>query len=318
MSAVLALSSAWGGDPERKQASIASARAALAAGPVVTCNPSLRLVAAGQANGPSNVYCAAYGTADPAELEIRAGLPVSTLMLASAALCGCQQWASTGEGDQRRPALVGGAEEAPIAALEAIRAGADPFALTRNYVVDLLGQLATLQDRVGKGLTPEQQALVRQLATLQDEGCTDPATFRAFRRTATAATDAATGDLDDTVLRFVEAVAWPLAGLTAELPEFLMHLQVELPSSLAPDLLSAAERATYDAFSALYLAASRRLKADPTLDAIAEYAKIETTPEFVAVNDPAFQDRLERLALVEAEAYAPFAVDLLIGAFRKA
>ena len=318
MSAVLALSSAWGGDPERKQASIASARSALAAGPTVMCNPTLWLGAAGQANGPSNLYCAAYGTADPAELEARAGLPVSTLMLASAALCGCQHWASTGEGDQRMPALVGGAEEAPIAALEAIRAGADPFALTRGYVVDLLGQLAAVHDRAGGGLTPEQQALVRQLATLHDEGCTDPATFRAIRRTATAATDAASGDLEGAVLRFVEAVAWPLAGLSAELPEFVMRLQVELRSPLAPELLTPAERATYDAFSALYLAASRRLKADPTLDAKAEYEKIESTPEFVAVNDPAFQVRLERLALVEAEAYAPFAVDLLIGAFRKA
>ena len=309
---------AWGGDPARKQASIAAARAALAARPVVTCSPALNLAEVGADRNWSNVYCAAYGTADPADLEAQAGLPVSVLLLASAALCGCQFMARTGVGDQRMPELVGGAKEAPIAALEAIRAGADPLALIRNYVVDLLRQMAGLHDCEGRGLTPEQQALVRQLATLHDESCTDRATFRALRRTAMAATDTATGDLEGTVLRFVESVAWPLAGLSTELIGSVMFLHIELRSPLAPEQLSPAERATGDALSALYLAAGQRLREDPAVDAKAEYAKIETTPEFAAVKDPAFQDRLERLALVEAEAYAPFAGDLLIGAFRKA
>lgn len=309
---------AWGGDPARKRASISAARAALAAGPVVMCGPTLGLGEAGQPNGASNVYCAAYGTADPAELESRAGLPASTLMLASASLCGCEHWAKVGDDDRRRLELVGRAQGAPIAALEAIRAGADPFVLLRNYVVDLLGELATLRDNNGRGLTSQQQALLRQLAMLHDEGCTDPVTFRALRRTATVATDAATSAMATTVLRFVESVTWPLGGLAAEMPEFTMRVHVALRSHLAPDRLSVAEQAVYDALTALYAGANERLMANPKLDANAEFGKIEATPEFVTVNGPAFRDRLEHLALVEAEAYAPFAVDLLIGAFRKA
>ena len=306
---------AWGGDPARKQASIAAARAALAAGPVVMCNPTLRLAEPGQADDVSNVYCAAYGTADPAELEARSGLPVGTLMLASAALRGCEHWSRVGVGV---PRLVGGTGEAPIAALEAIRAGADPVALARKYVVDLLRQIEAIRDRDGQGLTQDHRALVSHLATLHEEGCTDPATFRALRRTATAATDAAAGDLEGAVLRFAESVAWPLAGLVGELPEFAMRVHVELRSHLAPERPSPAERATLEAVSALYRAVYERQGADPKLDFNAEVARIEATPEFAAANDAAFQAQLERYDLVAAESYAPFAANLLIGAFRKA
>ena len=318
MSATDVHTGAWGGDPARKQASIAAARAALAAGRAMTCIPALRLSVAGQSDDPSNVYCEAYGTADLAELEARAGLSASTLMLASAALCGCQHWTRSGEGDRHIPGLVGGTKEAPIAALEAIRVGADPFTLTRNYVVDLLGHLATVRDNQGRCLTPEQQALVRQLATLHDAGCTDPARFRELRRTATAATDAATGDLEGPILRFVESVAWPLAGLSAELPEFVVYLHFDLRSLLAPESLSPADQAMRDALWALYEAAQEQFRANPKFDIKAELERIKSTREFAAVNAPAFQARVDHSELMEAEAYAPFATDLLTGAFRKA
>ena len=68
----------------------------------------------------------------------------------------------------------------------------------------------------------------------------------------------------------------------------------------------------------MYGATTERLQADPKLDLKAEFAKIEATPEFAAANDAAFQAQLEHYDLVAAEAYAPFAVELLIGAFRKA
>ena len=315
MTAAEALTGAWGGDLARKQASIAAARAALAAGQVVMCNPTLRLAEPGQADDVSNVYCAAYGTADPTELEARSGLPVGTLRLASAALCCCEHWSRVGVGV---PRLVGGTGEAPIAALEAIRAGADPVALARHYVVDLLRHLEAIRDRDGQGLIQDHQALVSHLATLHEEGCTDPATFRALRRTATAATDAAAGDLEGAVLRFAESVAWPLAGLVGELPEFAMRVHMELRSHLAPERRSPAERATLEAVSVMYVAANERFQANPKLDFKAEIAKIEATPEFATANDAAFQAKLEHYDLVAAEAYAPFAVELLIGAFRKA
>ena len=309
---------AWGGDPARKQAAIATARASLAAGPIVTCIPTPHLGDAGQPGDPSNVYCAAYGTADPAELEARAGLSAATLMLASAVLSACEYWEKAGEDGPHLPQMAAGTGEAPIAVLEAVPVGADPVALARNYVVDLLGWLGAIRDRDGRGLDPEQQRIVRELATLHGEGGADAARFRALRRTATAATDAATGDLAPAVFRFVEAAAWPLAGLAAELPEVVSQLHIGMRSLLAPERPSPAEQATIDALSALYRALNARTTAEPDLDFKAELAKIEATPEFVAAYDPAFVARIRRYDVVAADAYGPIAVERLIGAFRRA
>ena len=309
---------AWDGDAARKQASIAFARSALAARPSVFCIPTLRLGTAGQADDPSNVYCAAFGTADPSELESRSGLPASTLMLASAALSVCVRWDQAGEDMPRVPGLVAGAIEAPLNALEAIPVGADTLALARRYVVDLLGRLADPRNHGGRGLTAEHQALLRQLATLHDEGCTDPVAFRALRRAATGATDAATGDLARPALGFVESVAWPIEGLTEELPELVSRLHLDLRLKLLLEQQSPQECATLDALSDMYRAVSDRERVDLTFDAQAERERIETTPEYAAANEPALLARLDRNDLVATEAYAPFAVDLLIGAFRRA
>ena len=308
---------AWGGDAARKQASIAAARTALAAGPDVTYSASLKLASTGQAHYPSNVYCAAYGTADPVELEARAGLPASTLLLASAALGACEYWGWSSEGNGRVLRRAGVADDTPIAILEAIRTGADPLSVARHYVVDLLRALAAIRDRDGGSLAPDQQALVCQLATLHEEGCTDSAEFRAIRRTAVATTDAASGDVVTTVLGFAEAVAWPLPGLAGELPEFVMQAHYELRMHLAPERITAAEQSTIDALSALYGAAHKRVEADPTLDVAAEFAKVDASPEYAAVYAPAFVSRRERYERAAAEAYAPPAIDLLLGAFRK-
>lgn len=318
MSASNETAGAWGGDPLRKRTSIAAARKALESGPVVMCSPPLRLGAAGQANDPSNIYCAAYGTDDPAELEARAGVPTSTLMLVSATLGHCEYWAPTGEGDQRAPRMAAGLEGAPIDALEAIRAGADPTSLERCYVVDLLRRLTAIQDRGGRGLNHDQQALMRQLASLHDDGSTDPATFRAVRRMATEATDAATGELETTVLRFVESVAWPLGGLSAELPWITSRVNFELRTQLAPERPSVAEQATLEALATRYRALNERYEAEPDLDFKAELGKIKATPEFAAANEPAFMARLQGYDAAAVEAYAPFAVGVLVGAFSRA
>ena len=318
MSAAPVFSGAWGGDAARKQASVAAARAALAAGPAVTYFPSLKLTETGKVDAPSNVYCAAYGTADPVELEARAGLPAATLLLAAGALGACEYWGWSSEDGSRERRRVGAMHDAPIAALEAIRAGAESIALARHYVADLLRALAAMRDRDGRGPTPDQQALVRQLATLHEEGCTDPAKFRAFRRTAVAATDAATGDVATTVLGFAETVAWPLPGLAGELPEFVMQVHGDLRLHLAPERITPAEQATIDALSARYGVAHQRVQVDPTLDVEAEYAKVEASPEHAAVYAPAFVARLEHYERVAVEAYAPLAIGVLLGAFRRA
>ena len=309
-------SGAWGGDPARKQASIAAARAALEAGQVVVCAP--RLFLAGEHRDWSNVYCAAYRTTDPAELEARAGLPVSTLMLASAALVGCDYYVLRDNGMGRKLRLAENALEAPIAALEAIPVGTDTIALGRSYVIELLGRLERLRGPDGRGLTPEQRALPRRLATLHGEGSTDPVAFRALRRTATATTDAASVEIEAAIMAFVESLAWPLAGLTAELPDILQRGHQGLRAALAPERPTPVETTQLKAVDAMFDALDERRRAEPSLDTEAEVARIEATPEFAAVVDLAFQVRLEHYDALAAEAYAPFAVDLLLTAFRKA
>ena len=306
---------AWGGDPARKQASIAAADTALKAVPGVGASSRLRLVAADRIDDFSEVYSAAYGTADPAVLEARAGLPASTLMLASAALSGCNYSKYSSEGYVCGPLLVDRAIQAPIAALEAIRVGADPLSLARCYMVDLLGRLADLRDRDDRGLAPEHRALVSQLASAHDEGNADAAAFRPLRGAIMAVADSVTGDVEKAVLQFAESVAWPLASLTGELPGFVDGLHTGLSALLTPEPLSQADRATLDAPMALFRSIEARLKTDPGFDYITYF---RSSPEFKAVQDPAFQARLERSYRVAAEAYTPFAVDLLIGAFRKA
>ena len=307
---------AWGGDPGRKQASIAAARAALAVGPAVVCVP--RPFLATEHRDWGNVYCTAYRTTDPAELEARAGLPVSTLMLASAALSGCDYYVWAGDNMRHCKRLAGNALEAPIAALEAIPLGADTLALARCYVLDLLVRLERLRDLDGRGLTPEQRALPRRLATLHSEGSTDSVAFRALRRTAIAATDVATIEIEAAVMAFVESLAWPLAGVTDELPDILQRGHHGLRAALAPERPTPAEAAQMKAVDAMYDALQKRIWAEPGLDTKPEVARISATPESVAVWDTAFQVRLARYDLLAAEAYAPFAIDLLIGAFRRA
>jgi hypothetical protein len=318
MSAAEPLLGAWYGDPARKQASIAAARAALARDPAVTCDPTLSLGAPGHANAFSNVYCAAFGTADPAELEARAGLPASTLRLASAALLGCEYWERDPQGVPHAPRMCAGAEGAPLAALEAIPPGAHPMELARRYVVALLGAVAELHDRDGQGLAPERQALIYQLAALHEEGCADAAAFRALRYTSMRATDVATGDFAITALTFVESAAWPLASLAAELPLTTCRLHFELRVQTAPERPSPTEQATLESLWALHRAVDERPRVEPTLDRKAELARIEATPEYAAVYNPSFQARLVHYDRVAAEAYAPFALDLLLRAFRMA
>ena len=218
----------------------------------------------------------------------------------------------------RKLRLAENALEAPIAALEAIPVGTDTIALGRSYVIELLGRLERLRGPDGRGLTPEQRALPRRLATLHGEGSTDPVAFRALRRTATATTDAASVEIEAAIMAFVESLAWPLAGLTAELPDILQRGHQGLRAALAPERPTPVETTQLKAVDAMFDALDERRRAEPSLDTEAEVARIEATPEFAAVVDLAFQVRLEHYDALAAEAYAPFAVDLLLTAFRKA
>ena len=309
---------AWGGDPARKQAAIEAARTALAAAPVYASFPALAIAKPDEPASYSNVYCAAWGTADPAELEDRSGLPAPVLLLLSSTLASGEHWQGAPGNEQRRPQHVEAARGAPISLLEAIRPGADPVELARHYVVDLLGWMAGVRAPDGRGLTPEQRLLVRELAALHGSTGADASAYRALRRAATAATDGSNDELAAALLRFVESIAWPIDGLVAELPELAAQLNLELRSHLSPEPPNAEERAVLDAANGVFRALYERLQSDPTLDRKALLEQALASPEVVAKDDPGFQERIAHYDRVAAEAYIATALDLMTGALRKA
>lgn len=318
MSADATTGGAWGGDPARKQAAIEAARAALAATPAYMCIPALKMSSPDEPESYSNVYCAAWGTADPAELEARSGLPARVLLLLSSTLACCESWPRDAATRRRRPRLVEAARGAPIGLLEAIRPGAEPAELARHYVVDLLGWMAGVRAPDGRGLAPEQRLLVRELAALHGSAGTDASAYRALRRAATASTDGSNDELAAAMLQFVEAVAWPIDGLSAELPDLATQLNLQLRSQLAPERPNAEERAVLDAAAGVFRAMYARLEADPTLDRKALIGQALATPEVAAQEAPAFQDRMVHYDRRAAEAFAAMALDLMSGALRKA
>lgn len=309
---------AWGGDPARKQSSIAAARATLAPYRAAMCHPALFLAATDGGNGPSNVYCAAFGTADPAEIEALSGLPVCVLLLASAALVACEHWGIDPGSDYSTPHLLGGAEEAPLAALQAIPVGVSGVAIARSYLVEVLERFANLLDHDGDGLSSGQRALVLELARLHGTASDDSTKFRTVRHAAISVANSATGEFESTILRFVESTAWPTAGLVAELPLLVSAAHRDLRACLAPERPTPAERRAMDDLARLVLEFDARVAADPSLELAVERRRLAETPESVAVYSSEFQARLRYYDRVAAEAYAPFAVDLLLEAFQNA
>ena len=307
MSAAEVLRGAWGGDPERKQAAIATVRATLAGCANVSLDPFFRLAAPDRADGISNVYCAAFGTGDPEELQARAGLTSDLLRLISALMCACDAYE-----------IAPAARDLPAAALEEIPVGVDNDAIVRSYMVALLDRIADIRGSDGHGLAPEHLVLVRKLRSLYAEVEVDAAAFRALRRSAMSARDAATKELETAVLHFVESTAWPLAGLTAELPELVSTLVYTLCSLLSPYQPSASDVAIQEASNAQFRAINERRAAEPQFEVEPELRRIRESPEFAAISDPDFVSRRMQRERAAAEAFVPFTVDLLIGVFRKA
>ena len=302
---------AWGGDAERKQASIATLRAGLAARPKVLCVVDLFLAPPGS-DDFSNVYCAGYGTQDPAELEERSGVPAWVLQLISGVLQACQYRGPDGL------QLVASAVDVPQAALEAIPVGADPQSIARRHTVLMLDQCAALRDNTGRSLAPEQQTLVREVRALHAAGSDDGAAFRALRRRATTSADTANEGIEAIVLEFVASVAWPVNGLSAELPAIVSRAHHELRERLAPERPTPEELAALDALSAVQKALYDRQAAEPAIVASALHEQFFATPEYRRVNSPEFQARLEHYMRVGAESYAPLALGMLLEALRSA
>ena len=300
---------AWGGDAERKQASIATLRAGLAARPKVLCVVDLFLAPPGS-DDFSNVYCAGYGTQDPAELEERSGVPAWVLQLISGVLQACQYRGPDGL------QLVASAVDVPQAALEAIPVGADPQSIARRHTVLMLDQCAALRDNTGRSLAPEQQALVREVRALHAAGSDDAAAFRASRRRVVAAADAAKEGIESNVLEFFASVAWPLAGLLAELPAIVSRAHDGMRASLAPERPTAEELAAFDAVNSLAKALRERKEVEPDLDANVLQEQFFASPEYLKVNSSEFKARLDRYSRVSAEAYAPLALGMLFEALR--
>lgn len=302
---------AWGGDAERKQAAIGALRTGLAARPNVLYGVDLFL-AAPESGGFSNVYCAAYGTADPGELEDRSGLPVWVLQLVSGVLEACVFSGAAGR------QLVESAADVPLTALEAIPVGADLQSIMRRHIILMFDRCVELRDNDCRVLAPEQQTLVQEVRALHAAGSDNAAAFRALRRRVVAANDAANDSVQTIVLEFAESVAWPMAGLFAELPMIVNKVHLELCAKLAPERPTAEELAAVAAMWSAYQAIRDRQQAESGIDEGAVQERWRATPEYLKVNAPEFQARLHHYSRASVEAYSPLALGILFEALRSA
>jgi hypothetical protein len=120
------------------------------------------------------------------------------------------------------------------------------------------------------------------------------------------------------VQRFIESTAWPPAGLMVGLPLIAGIFVATLCPLLSPYQPAAADRAITDTLDAQFRAIHERMAVELQFDVESERRRISELPEYAAVSDPDFVSRRMQREGDSAEAFVPFTVDLLIGAFRKA
>ena len=213
---------------------------------------------------PSQFFCAAFGTADAAELEARSGLSLVVLRLVSAVLLVCDSWQADADGGTEL-FLAAAAADGAHRALEAIAPrrgprGDSPRLPARAAVGPESGALLE-----GRALGAEAREALSQVAALHRAGTGDAAAFRAARRAAVQCTDGATADLDRTVLAFVESVAWPVDGLDQELHQFISVLHGSLGAALCSEQPTAEERRIRDVKDATYGALVREFRGDASM-----------------------------------------------------
>lgn len=306
---------AWGGDAARKAAAVAAVAAAQRADPDVFLYPVFMLAEPGDAKGSSQLFCSAFGTADPAELESRSGVDMVTLRVICSVLPLLYTF-EPGKGDDQNqqriptPASVDSAARA----FEAIPVGADLDQIPRHYLQTLLADLTPGALLCGQALAPASEAARLQVAALHASESTDASAYRTARRAAMSAADAATTELDADVLKFVESVAWPTGSVVGELPELAGTLHGELADALGRECLTAEERRVLLAARAKQKDLVSEFQRNPALGYDWLDKVMKECPEVVAGVAPELIARRQRAYNVTIEAYAPRAMATLLRA----
>ena len=309
-----AASGAWGGNHERKRSAIATVSAAVSGRSRGLPGAVLRIDPDDSHTDLSNAYCIAFDTVDPAELEGRSGLPIWALMLISAALVSCWDWNHASSVQQRYVTPV--ARNGFVDALEAIRPGADLAGFPARYVIALL--------RDARGLVPPQDGVaaarlsrtIERVAQLHQDACDgcapDDASWSAARGEAVAATDAANSTVGRVIAKFVEAVAWPMDSLVAELPDMVSEFLSDLVSAEQEVGYTVEMRDRFDRNSRAVAAILNEAKSSSPLDVEWIKARIAEHPDVQAFGAPEFQDQLIALARVVCDRHGPRAYRLLL------
>jgi hypothetical protein len=312
-------SGAWGGSHERKRSAVASVSAAVSGNPSALASARLQF-SRREGNAPvGNGYCIAFATVDPVEIEARSGLPAEVLMLIGGALYACWAW---GPGRNFQvPYVTPVANNYLVDALEAIRPGADLGVLPTRYVIAWLRDLRGLlpaPDGLADAPLPVAIQRVAQLHVDAHLGrVPDAATWSAVCRQAVAATDATTTGVGRAIAEFVEAVAWPMDSLRAELPELVeRHFQklaiAEQEARCTPEMLALQDRA-YRAFDAIV----REAGSDPARGGDWVEARVAEDPDCGAYHAAEFQDRLATLACAVCDDLGPRAYRVLIDTLKQ-
>ena len=312
-------SGAWGGSHERKRSAVASVSAAVSINPGALASARLQF-SQRDGNAPvGNGYCIAFATVDPVEIEARSGLPAEVLMLIGGALYACWEW---GPGRKVHvPYVAPVAKDYLVDALEAIRPGANLDALPTRYAIAWLRELRGLvpaQDDPADAPLPAAMQRVLQLHVDAHLGRVhDAATWSAVCRQAVAATDATTTGVGRAIAEFVEAVAWPMDSLRAELPELVeRHFQklaiAEQEARCTPEMRGITARGER-AFEAI----EREARGDPARSNAWMEERLAEDPDLQAFEAPEFQDQLAALACAVCDDLGPRAYRVLMDTLKR-
>lgn len=301
---------AWGGDPERKRQALQAVAAAIDARPQAVVLPLPRPPGPwdpDDAKVSGNIYWAAFCTTDPGELAARSGVTISVLEVICAVLSVCSVPEPCAEGPMTwhvAPAAVGAA----VRALDAIPVGAEMTEVPQRYLRTVLDDLQSGALLDGRALGADGQRLLAQVAALHRTDSSDAAAFRAARRAAVQATDAADSDLDRTVLAFVEAVAWPADGLGGELAGHVLTLQRGLRKHLGSLQPTPEERRVYAVMVATYESLAAEWREDPSRGPDWVEQRAMQVPEVVTATSTDFEARMADRARVACDEHASRAI----------
>ena len=311
---------AWGGSLERKQSVVSAVSAAIGGNRHAWPSTSLGVGQISEGTPCGNGYCLAFDTVDAAELERRAGLPVDVLLMIGGALAVTVHVGWTGPPTPVH--VVPSTEDALVRALEAIRPGADLEALRPLYVAGLLRDLRDLVPPEDGGVAASLPQVIERIAQLHLEAhagrALEASTWSSVRNDAVAATDAARTELGGHIASFVEAVAWPLEDLVAELPRLVEGLHRSICDHVCKSLWTTDVRTCWDRSQVAFAEIREAQKQAGAVDDDNWFlSRVAENPDCRAANAPEFQARLISFGQAAYDRHGPHAHRLLMDTLKQ-